>query len=306
MEPKIYDVIIIGAGPAGLTAAIYCVRAGRSVIVLEKETIGGKITESPLVYNIPGFPETSGQEFGDLLAEQATSQGVEITIDEVMSIELNKEDDNLTVVGSFDTYVGRTCIIATGTKNRGLNLHNEDKLIGNGISFCATCDGPFYRGKDVAVIGGGNSAVTYALELSQYANKVTVIQNLPSLTAEKALCDALKTKKNVEIIYGSVVTDYITSEDGAFKGLRIFRIINGMGDSRNIIVDGVFLAIGLVPDNGRFRNTGCIALDDRGFIKGTMPPIFACGDCISSTKKQVVIAAASGAETAMSVLRYLD
>ena len=298
----IYDVIVIGAGPAGLTAAIYCVRAGRSVIVLEKETIGGKITESPLVYNIPGFPETSGQEFGDLLAEQATSQGVEITIDEVMSIELNKEDDNLTVVGSFDTYVGRTCIIATGTKNRGLNLPNEDKLIGNGISFCATCDGPFYRGKDVAVIGGGNSAVTYALELSQYANRVYMIQNLPKLTAEQALCDKLATKENVEVICGSIVTDYLTFDDGSFKGIQI---INDKGESRYFIIDGVFLAIGLIPDNTRFRSTGCIALDDRGFIKGSMAPIFACGDCISSTHKQVVIAAASGAETAMNVLRYL-
>ena len=219
----VYDVIVIGAGPAGLTSAIYCARAGKSVIVLEKETIGGKITESPLVYNIPGFPETSGQEFGDLLAEQATSQGVEITIDEALSIEFNKENDNLTVVGSFDNYVGRTCIIATGTKNRGLNLPNEDKLIGNGISFCATCDGPFYRGKDVAVIGGGNSAVTYALELSQYANRVYMIQNLPKLTAEQVLCDKLATKENVEVICGSIVTDYLTFDDGSFKGIQIIK-----------------------------------------------------------------------------------
>ena len=298
----IYDVIVIGAGPAGLTSAIYCARAGKSVIVLEKETIGGKITESPLVYNIPGFPETSGQEFGNLLAEQAASQGVEINIDEVLSIEFNKEDDNLKIVGSFDTYIGRTCIIATGTKNRGLNLPGEEELIGNGISFCVTCDGPFYRGKDVAVVGGGNSAVTYALELSQYVNKVYMIQNLPKLTAEQVLCDKLVTKENVEVICGSIVTDYLTFDDGSFKGIQI---INGMGESRYFILDGVFLAIGLIPDNTRFRSTGCIALDDRGFIKGSMAPIFACGDCTSSTYKQVVIAAASGAETAMNVLRYL-
>ena len=297
----IYDVIVIGAGPAGLTSAIYCARAGKSVIVLEKETIGGKITESPLVYNIPGFPETSGQEFGDLLAEQATSQGVEITLDEVLSIEF-MDSDNVKVNGSFDTYIGKTCIIATGTKNRGLNLPGEEELIGNGISFCVTCDGPFYREKDVAVVGGGNSAVTYALELSQYANKVYMIQNLPKLTAEQALCDKLVTKKNVEIICGSIVTGYLTFDDGSFKGIQI---INDKGESRYLIVDGVFLAIGLVPDNTRFKNTGCVALDDKGFIKGSMAPIFACGDCISSTRKQVVIAAASGADTAMNVLRYL-
>lgn len=302
MSDTIYDVIIIGAGPAGLTASIYCARAGKSVIVIERESIGGKITESPLVYNIPGFPETSGQEFGDLLAEQATSQGVDITLDEVLSIELT-DNDNVKVNGSFDTYIGKTCIIATGTKNRGLNLPNEEKLIGNGISFCVTCDGPFYRGKDVAVVGGGNSAVTYALELSQYANRVYMIQNLPKLTAEQALCNKLATKENVEVICSSIVTDYLTFDDGSFKGIQI---INGNGESRYFILDGVFLAIGLIPDNTRFRSTGCIALDDKGFIKGSMPPIFACGDCISSTHKQVVIAAASGAETAINVLRYLD
>ena len=129
-----------------------------------------------------------------------------------------------------------------------------------------------------------------------------MIQNLPKLTAEQALCDKLVTKENVEIICGSIVTDYLTFDDGSFKGIQI---INGKGEPRYLIVDGVFLAIGLVPDNTRFKSTGCVALDDKGFIKGSMAPIFACGDCISSTRKQVVIAAASGADTAMNVLRYL-
>ena len=298
----IYDVIIIGAGPAGLTASIYCARAGKSVLVVEKETLGGKITETPVVYNIPGFSEISGAEFGANLTEQAQNQGVEILIDEITSIEFNN-DDTLKVIGDFDTYCGKTCIIATGTKNRGLGLPHEEEFTGSNISYCVTCDGPLYVGKDVAVVGGGNSAVTYALELAGYANRIYVIQNLAYLTAEKSLCDKLYKKDNVEIITNSIVTEYLTTENGLFKGIQT--VNTETKEDRYFILDGVFLAIGLIPDNDRFRKTGSVAINEKGFIQGTMPPIFACGDCTDTINKQVVIAAASGAETALKVLRYL-
>ena len=200
---KIYDIIIVGAGPAGLTAAIYALRANKSVLVLEKDTFGGQITSSPQVENIPGFVSITGAEFGDKLVEQAMNLDAEIECAEVLEI---KSGETKTVVTDDGEFYAKTVIIATGTKHRLLGLDKEEEFIGNGISFCAVCDGAFYEGKTVAVIGGGNSALQESILLSSLCKKVYVVQNLDYFTGEKKLADELETKENVEIILGATVT----------------------------------------------------------------------------------------------------
>ena len=205
-----YDIIIIGGGPAGLTAAVYGKRAGKSVLVIEKETFGGQITFSPKVENIPGFAPLSGNEFAEKLVEQALTLGADMEMAEVSSV---KDGEVKTVVTDGGDFEGKAVIIASGAKHRLLGVENEEKFIGNGISFCAVCDGAFYKGQDVAVIGGGNSALQEAVLLSELCSKVTVVQNLDFLTGEKTLADQLYSKENVEIITGATVEGFEGKEE---------------------------------------------------------------------------------------------
>ncbi|MCQ2398968.1 MAG: FAD-dependent oxidoreductase, partial [Clostridia bacterium] len=202
----IYDVIIVGGGPAGLTAAIYARRANKSVLVLEKETFGGQITSSPKVENIPGFTSLSGNEFAEKLVDQAIYQGAEADGAEVLEI---KDGDVKTVVTDNGEYQAKAVIIATGAKHRLLGLDKEEDFVGNGISFCAVCDGAFYTDKTVAVIGGGNSALVEAILLADLVKKLYIVQNLDFLTGEKKLADDLLSRDNVEVIYGTVVDEYL-------------------------------------------------------------------------------------------------
>ena len=192
-----YDIIIIGGGPAGLTAAVYARRAGKSVLVIEKETFGGQITFSPKVENIPGFVSLTGNEFAEKLIEQAMAQGADIEMSEVLSVKDNGKTK--TVVTDGGEFEATAVILATGARHRLLGLEGEEELIGEGISFCAVCDGAFYEGKTVGVVGGGNSALQEALLLSELAEKVYVIQNLDDLTGEMPLREQLRAKNNVEI-----------------------------------------------------------------------------------------------------------
>ena len=201
-----YDAIIIGAGPSGLTAAIYLLRANKKVLVLEKETIGGQISSSPLVENYPGYISISGSELANNMYDQVINLGGEIELEEVIEL---KEDQ---VITEDNTYKAKTIIVATGCKPRVLGLENEENLIGNGIHFCVSCDGAFYKDKKVAVIGGGNSAVINAIALSDYCKEVTLIQNLEFLTAEKNLVDQLNKKNNIKVILNKVVESYIGSD----------------------------------------------------------------------------------------------
>ena len=299
----IYDIIVIGGGPAGLTASIYARRANKTVLVLEKETFGGQITSSPKVENIPGFNSLSGNEFAEKLVDQAIFQGAELDSAEVLSVT---DGEIKTVVTDAGEYKAKAVIIATGAKHRLLGLANETDYIGNGISFCAVCDGAFYSGKTVAVIGGGNSALQEAILLSDLAKKVYVVQNLDFLTGEKKLADELTGKQNVEIILGAVVDEYIGNGD--LKGIKIKKTASG--ERIELPVDGVFVAIGLVPQNDAFKNV--ISLDSRGYaesdesLKTKTKGIFVAGDCRIKNVRQVVTASNDGAISALSACDYVD
>ena len=299
------DIIIIGAGPAGLTAAIYARRAGKSVKIIEKSTFGGQMTYSPKIENYPAFEAISGIELADKMVTQALSLGAEIELEEVVSVVKNGEGD-FTVTTTDGEHSAASVIIAAGAEHRRLGLEGEDDLIGNGVSFCAVCDGAFYAGQTVAVIGGGNSAVVEASLLAETSKKVVVVQNLSALTAESAAVDALLAHNNVEVICDTVVESYIV-KDGAFSGLVLK---NAAGERSELAVDGVFIAIGLAPANAPFEKVG--AIDARGYIEagescatGT-DGVFAVGDCRTKAVRQISTATADGAVAAVSACRYLD
>ena len=301
-----YDIIIVGGGPAGLTSAIYALRAGKSVLVIEKNGFGGQIAFSPKVENIPGTRTISGAEFADKLTDHAMDLGAEVELEKVISVE--KSGDSFTVsTEEGSTYQAKSVILAVGVKHRTLGLPGEENLIGNGISFCAVCDGAFYTGQKVAMIGGGNSALQEALLLAEVCEKVTVVQNLAFLTGEKKLADALAEKSNVEILYSTVVSQYLT-ESGEMKGLRLHN--EETGAESEILVDGVFLAVGLMPENDAFAHLA--KLNDWGYFDSAedcatqTPGLFVAGDCRSKRIRQVVTAAGDGAIAAMAACHYLD
>ena len=298
-----YDIIIIGGGPAGLTAALYARRAQKTVLVIEKATFGGQITFSPKVENIPGFMELSGNEFAEKLVDQVINQGADFEMCEVTGI---KNDGAVkTVITDSGEFSAKAVIIATGAKHRRLGLPKEDEFVGNGISFCAVCDGAFYMGQTVAVVGGGNSALQEAILLSDLAKKVYVIQNLDFLTGEAKLQEQLRAKDNVEIILGTVLDGYLG--EGELSGV-ITKTVNS-GEIKEIAVDGVFLAIGLVPQNEPFADT--VKLDERGYTLADETcvlgdGIFTAGDCRTKRIRQVATAASDGAVAALAACDYID
>ena len=300
-----YDIVIVGSGPAGLTAAVYGLRAGKSVLVIEKNGFGGQIAYSPKVENIPGTIQISGAEFADQLLEQAINLGAILELETVTGIEKNAEGFLVHTEEGGD-FEGRTVILALGVKHRMLGLPGEEELIGNGLSFCAVCDGAFYAGMDVAMIGGGNSALQEALLLAETSKSVTVIQNLPNFTGEKKLADALMEKDNVTVHFSTLVTGY-RSNDGALTGLQLRR---EDGTEFDIRVDGAFLAVGLMPENEGFAAHA--ALNQWGYFDSAedcctkTEGLYVAGDCRSKRIRQVVTAASDGAVAAMAACMYLD
>ena len=300
-----YDIIVVGAGPAGFTAAIYGCRADKKVLILEKETFGGQITMSPHVENYPGYAHMSGSEFGEKLLEQATALGAEIDMGEVTGIEKKgKLCHVFTAEGS--EYVSRTVIIATGSRHRPLGVEREEEFVGKGISYCAVCDGAFYAGREVAVIGGGNSALVEAVMLADLCKKVTVVQNLGFLTGEKRLVQKLEAKDNVTVICNTVVE--ALEGEGLLSALHLKN--TETGESTRLAVDGVFVCIGQIPENDAFKNI--VAIDERGYIvsdEDCFTPdeaVFVAGDCRTKKVRQVTTATADGAVAAISACRYLD
>ena len=296
----IYDIIIIGGGPAGLTAAIYARRANKTVLVMEKGTFGGQITSSPKVENIPGFISVSGNEFGEVLMEQAMELGAEVECLEALSVT---DGDIKTVTTDEGDYQARALIIATGTKHRLLGLYREEDFIGNGVSFCAVCDGAFYADKTVAVIGGGNSALQEAILLSKTSKKVYVVQNLDYFTGEERLIEELKTAENVVTIMGAVVVELLGDDE--LSGIKIKR-----GEQiEELKIDGMFTAIGLIPQNEIFASL--VKLNNWGYVDSgedcltTANGIFVAGDCRSKRIRQVATAAADGAVAALAACDYL-
>ena len=301
-----HDIIIVGGGPAGLTAAVYALRAGKTALVIEKNGFGGQIAYSPKVENIPGTLAISGSEFADQLIEQVMNLGADVELETVTSVE-KKENGFLVSTEEGGSYEAGAVILALGVKHRMLGLPGEQELVGKGISFCAVCDGAFYAGQDTVMIGGGNSALQEALLLSEVCRSVTVVQNLPDFTGEKKLAQALLEKENVKVHFSTLVTGYL-SENGNLTGVRVKN--QETGEESAIPADGAFLAVGLVPENGPFAHLA--GLNPWGYFdsgedcRTRTPGLFVAGDCRSKTIRQVVTAAADGAIAAMAACRYLD
>lgn len=300
-----FDIIVVGGGPAGLTAAVYALRAGKQVLVLEKNGFGGQIAYSPKVENIPGTISISGSEFAEKLTEQVLELGAQVEIETVTRVECEGKLRRVyTQEGS--AYEAGAVILALGVQHRLLGLEGEEELIGHGLSFCAVCDGAFYAGGHAAMIGGGNSALQEALLLSQVCRQVTVVQNLPFLTGEQKLQQALAEKENVQVILDTVVTEYI-SRDGELTGLMLR---SGDGSTQDLEVDGAFLAVGLVPENEAFAQVA--KLDDQGYFQASedcltqTPGVFVAGDCRQKHIRQVTTAAADGAIAALAAVRYVE
>ncbi len=301
-----YDIIIIGAGPAGLTAAIYARRAEKSVLLIEKETFGGQITHSPRVENYPGFETLSGSDLGGKLFEHALALGTEIELDTVTGIR--SAEDGLEVLCESGIHIGKSAIIATGSRHRDLGVAGEERFVGEGISYCAVCDGAFYKGKHVAVIGGGNTALQEAVLLSETCAQVTVVQNLAFLTGEESLQKILRMRTNVDFIYNATVDALLGSNE--FAGIVIRDSVSG--ETRDLHVDGIFVCIGQIPENGAFADV--VTLNDYGYViadeacrpASTLPGVFVAGDCRTKTVRQVTTATADGAVAALAACRYVD
>ncbi len=301
-----HDIIIVGGGPAGLTAAVYALRAGKTVLVIEKNGFGGQIAYSPKVENIPGTQLISGTEFADHLTEQAMNLGADMELETVTKVE--KENGIFKVSTEEDSiFEAKAVILAVGVKHRMLGLPGEQELVGKGISFCAVCDGAFYTGQETAMIGGGNSALQEALLLSEVCTKVTVVQNLADFTGERKLADALLEKDNVEVFFSTVVTAY-DSENGNLTGLQLRNEVTG--ETSSLRVDGAFLAVGLVPENGPFAALANLNpwgyFDSGEDCRTATEGLFVAGDCRSKRIRQVVTAAGDGAVAAMAACQYCE
>ena len=298
-----YDIVIIGAGPAGLTAAIYARRANKKVLVLEAKNYGGQIINTPNIENYPAIEKISGFDYATNLYNQALKQGAEIVFEKVINIKNSKEEKQ--VETTEKTYNTKSIIIATGADNRKLGIENEDEFIGKGISYCATCDGNFYKGRDVAVVGGGNTAIEDAEYLSDIVNKVYLIHRRDEFRADDISVNKLKEKENVEFILNSKVTklngeNYLESIEVEDKDNNI-KILN---------ISGLFVAVGKIPENENFKNL--INMDDKGYIISdelchtNVDGIYVAGDNRVKNLRQLVTATSDGAIAATEAIKYIN
>ena len=298
-----YDIIIVGAGPAGLTASIYATRSKKKTLVLEAVSYGGQIVNTLDIENYPACMHISGFDFATNLYNQAKELGAEIKFEKV--IDIKNYDDYKEVITKKNTYKSKTIILATGAENRKLGLPNESELVGKGVSYCATCDGNFYKKKDVAVIGGGNTAVEDALYLSDIARKVYLIHRRDSFRADDTIINELKEKDNVEIIYNSNVVSLNGKEE-----LISIDIKDKDENINNIEVSCIFIAVGRVPENENFRKL--INLDDKGYVIASedchtnVEGIFVAGDNRVKSLRQLVTATSDGAQAATEAIKYIN
>jgi len=297
-----YDSIIVGAGTAGLTASIYLRRASKKVLVLEANSYGGAIINTLSIENYPGLYKVSGYDYATKLYNQAKDLGSEIKFEKVINIKDGEEKE---VITDKNTYKTKTIILATGSENRKLGLSNEDELVGKGVSYCATCDGAFYKEKVVAVCGGGSAALEDAIYLSDIVNKVYLIHRRSEFRAEQALVDTLHEKTNVEYVLNSNVTK-LNSEDK----LKSIEVTDKDGNVKTIEVDGLFIAVGRIPENQNFASI--INLDESGYViadedcNTNVPGIFVAGDNRVKELRQLVTAASDGAVAATQVVKYIS
>ncbi len=298
-----FDIVIIGAGPAGLTAAIYARRAAKSVLVLEAKSYGGQIINTPDIENYPAAAHISGVEFATRLYEQAKSLGAQIVFEK--AVELRDGGAEKTVVTNKNAYPCRSVILATGSENRKLGLADEDRLVGRGVSYCATCDGAFFRKKTVAVVGGGNTALEDALYLADLCEKVYLIHRRDAFRGDEAAAARLKARENVEFVLESTVTRLI-----AEKRLTGIEVTNQNGEVRTLDVNGLFVAVGRIPENQNFA--ALLKLDGGGYVlagedcRTNVPGVFAAGDNRTKAVRQLVTAAADGAVAATNAVQYIN
>ncbi len=299
-----HDIIIIGAGPAGLTAALYAKRADKSVLLIEKETFGGQITHSPKVENYPTLMQISGNELAQMMLDQVMEHGADIELAEVQGI--TDMGDVKKVSTDMGDYEGRAVLICTGSKHRQLGLPKENELIGKGVSYCAVCDGAFFTGADVAIVGGGNTALQEAVMLSEYCSHVTVVQNLSFMTGEARLVTQLEKRSNVTMIFDTLVTE-LMGED-KLEGLKLKN--SKTGEERELSVEGLFVAIGQQPENECFHNI--TKLNEYGYIVADescltdTEGVFVAGDCRTKSVRQITTACSDGAVAALAACRYID
>ena len=295
-----YDIIIVGAGPAGLTAALYAGRANKKVLVLEAKTYGGQIINTLEIENYPGLPNISGFEYATNLYNQVTNLGIEVVLEPVIRIE----EDNK-VITTKNEYQAKAIILATGAENRKLNIPKEQELIGKGISYCATCDGAFYKNKVVAVNGGGNTALEDAIYLSNIVEKVYLIHRRDTFRGEEKLQEELKKKENVEIIYNSTIKELIGEDK-----LTAIVVEDKEGNTREIPVNGLFIAIGQSPKNETFKNI--IKINDQGYIESTdgvhtsKEKVYVAGDTRVKELRQLTTAVSDGAIAATTAIKEME
>ena len=298
-----YDVIIIGGGPAGLTAGLYAARAGLKSLLMEQGVFGGQIVNARLVENYPGFPEgISGPELGEFMRRQATKYGLETLNTEVSGVRTGNAYEVSTSEGNIQT---AAIIIAAGAEYRKLDVAGEERLSGRGVSYCATCDGFFFRDREVAVVGGGDTAITDALELSQHCRKVYIIHRRDQLRATKAMQEKAFSQPKIELVWNTVVHEIVG--DRMLRSLRLRNVKTGQ--SSDLEVDGIFVAVGIKPNSHVFSQL--VTLDEAGFIvtdelmRTSAPGIFAAGDVRHNSFRQVITAAGDGAGAAMSAFKYV-
>ena len=301
-----YDIIVIGGGPAGMTAALYALRNGKSVLVLEKHGFGGQITYSPKVENYPGTIQMSGNEFADKLLEQILALGAEVELEKAVSVE-EANGHKLVKTEEGNAFESMAVVIATGVKHRMLGLPGENELVGNGISFCAVCDGDFFSGQTVCVAGGGNSALQEAILLAEKCKQVIILQDLPELTGEATLQNILRSRSNVTIETNRKIVGVQAGNHG-LTGVTVADRITGA--ERTIPAEGLFIAIGLIPENGPFADLA--DLNDYGYFASgedcltRTPGVYVAGDCRSKSIRQLTTACADGAVAALAACRYVN
>ena len=300
---NIYDIIIVGAGPAGMTAALYALRSDKKVLIIEKETCGGQIALAPKVENYMTRNSISGIELADKMFEQIMDLGVEFELENVEKID--KVEDLFHITTDYNKYLAKSVILAMGVKQRKIGVLNEDKWIGSGISYCVACDGAFYKGKDIAVIGDGNSALQYALELSSYCPKVYVCTLFDKFFGDKVLVDRLLNKDNIEVIHNVSLKQIIG--DDTFEGM-VFEDTKTKEEVK-VTSSGVFIAIGHIPSNDIVKNL--VDIDKDGYIISNedcttkTPGLFVAGDCRTKIIRQVSTAVADGSVAALQAVKYL-
>ena len=301
-----YDLIVIGGGPAGMTAALYALRNGKSVLVLEKHGFGGQITYSPKVENYPGIKQISGNEFADKLLEQILALGAEVELEKAVSVE-EADGHKRVKTEEGNEFEAMAVVIATGVKHRMLGIPGENELVGNGISFCAVCDGDFFSNETVCVAGGGNSALQEAILLAEKCAKVIILQDLPELTGEETLQKILRSRGNVEIETNRRIVGVTANGDG-LTGVTVEDRLTGA--QRTIPSDGLFIAIGLIPENEPFA--ALADLNGYGYFDSgencltRTPGVFVAGDCRSKSVRQLTTACADGAVAALAACRYVN